>query len=87
MKKYLGQLISIEFDDLKEIFSGFLIDYSEEWILLRKNPVDFVLDGYILLKHKKVKTIHRDEDHELDLDFQYASISAGFSYIVCTQKL
>ena len=44
MKKYLGQLISIEFDDLKEIFSGFLIDYSEEWILLRKNPVDFVLD-------------------------------------------
>ena len=64
MKKNLGQLISIEFDDLKEIFSGFLIDYSEEWILLRKNPVDFVLDGYILLKHKKVKTIHRDEDHE-----------------------
>lgn len=64
MKKYLGQLISIEFDDLKEIFSGFLIDYSEEWILLRKNPVDFVLDGYILLKHKKAKTIHRDEDHE-----------------------
>ena len=64
MKKYLGQLISIEFDDLKEIFSGFLIDYSEEWILLRKNPVDFVLDGYILLKHKKIKTIHRDEDHE-----------------------
>ncbi len=64
MKKYLGQLISIEFDDLKEIFSGFLIDYSEEWILLRKNPVDFILDGFILLKHKKIKNIHRDEEHE-----------------------
>ncbi|MGL2994078.1 hypothetical protein [Flavobacterium sp. TSSA_36] len=64
MKKYLGQLISIEFEDLKEVFTGFLIDYSEEWILLRKNPVDFILDGFMLLKHKKVKTIHRDEDHE-----------------------
>jgi hypothetical protein len=64
MEKNLRQLISIEFEDKKEIFTGFLIDYSDDWILLRNNPVDFIVDGYILLKNKNVKSIHRDEDHE-----------------------
>jgi hypothetical protein len=64
MEKNLRQLISIEFKDKKEIFNGFLIDYSDEWILLRNNPVDFIVDGYVLLKNKNVKSIHRDEDHE-----------------------
>lgn len=64
MEKYLRQLISIEFEDKKEIFTGFLIDYSDDWILLRNNPVDFILDGYVLLKNKNVKNIERDEEHE-----------------------
>lgn len=64
MKKHLGQLISIEFQDLKTIFTGFLIDYSEDWILLRNNPVDFILDGYVLLRNKHVKSVHRDEELE-----------------------
>lgn len=64
MKKHIGQLISIEFQDLKTIFTGFLIDYSEDWILLRNNPVDFILDGYVLLRNKHVKSVHRDEELE-----------------------
>jgi hypothetical protein len=64
MEKYLRQLISIEFEDKKEVFTGFLIDYSDDWILLRNNPVDFIVDGYVLLKNKNVKGVHRDEDHE-----------------------
>ena len=64
MEKHLRQLISIEFEDKKEMFTGFLIDYSDEWILLRNNPVDFIVDGYVLLKNKNIKSIHREEDHE-----------------------
>ncbi|MFT5253455.1 MAG: hypothetical protein ACI87N_002493 [Flavobacteriales bacterium] len=64
MEKYLRQLISIEFEDKKEIFTGFLIDYSDDWILLRNNPVDFIVDGYVLLKNKNVKSIDRDEEHD-----------------------
>jgi hypothetical protein len=64
MEKYLRQLISVEFDDKKEIFTGFLIDYSDEWILLRNNPVDFILDGFVLLKNKNLQSIQRDADHE-----------------------
>lgn len=64
MEKYLRQLISIEFDDKKEIFSGFLIDWTEDWILLKNNPFDFIIDGYTILKNKNVKAIIQDKDHE-----------------------
>ena len=64
MEKYLRQLISIEFDDKKEIFSGFLIDWTEDWILLKNNPVDFIIDGYTILKNKNLKSIIQDKDHE-----------------------
>ncbi|WP_348811412.1 hypothetical protein [Flavobacterium maritimum] len=64
MEKYLRQLISIEFDDKKEIFNGFLIDWTEDWILLKNNPVDFIIDGYTILKNKNVKSIIQDKDHE-----------------------
>lgn len=64
MEKYVRQLISIEFEDKKEIFNGFLIDWTEDWILLKNNPVDFIIDGYTILKNKNVKAIIQDKDHE-----------------------
>ena len=64
MEKYLRQLISIEFEDKKDIFTGFLIDWTEDWILLKNNPVDFIIDGFTILKNKNVKAIIQDKDHE-----------------------
>lgn len=64
MDKYLRQLITIEFDDKKDAFSGFLIDWTEDWILLKNNPVDFIIDGYTILKNKNIKAIIQDKDHE-----------------------
>ncbi|WP_281232215.1 hypothetical protein [Flavobacterium gelatinilyticum] len=62
MEQYLRQLIEIAFLDKKEIFTGFLIDYSDDWILLRNNPVDFVLDGFVILKNKNIESVNRDPD-------------------------
>lgn len=62
MEQYLRQLVEIEFQDKKEIFSGFLIDYSDEWILLRNNPVDFVLDGFVILRNKNIEAVNRNHD-------------------------
>lgn len=64
MEKYLRQLISIVFEDKKEIFTGFLIDYTDDWILIKNNPYDFIIDGYTILKNKNVKSISQDEDYE-----------------------
>jgi hypothetical protein len=64
MEKYIRQLITIQFEDKKESFSGFLIDWTEDWILLKNNPVDFIIDGYTILKNKNIKAIIQDKDHE-----------------------
>ncbi|MFD1602782.1 hypothetical protein ACFSJW_21040 [Flavobacterium artemisiae] len=62
MEQYLRQLVEIEFQDKKEIFTGFLIDYSDDWILLRNNPVDFILDGFVILRNKNIEAVNRDHD-------------------------
>jgi len=66
MEQYLRQLISIAFTDKKEIFTGFLIDYSDDWILLRNNPIDFIIDGFVILRNKNIEAIERDEELEFN---------------------
>lgn len=64
MENYLRQLISITFEDKKDIYTGFLIDFSDEWILLKNNPVDYVLDGYVILRNKNVASIFREPGYD-----------------------
>lgn len=64
MKNHLHKLITVAFKDKKAHFSGFLLDYNEDWILLRYNPVDFILDGYVILKNKNIESISREDDEE-----------------------
>lgn len=61
-KKYIGQLISIKFSDRKGIIYGFVVDYNEDWILMKYNPVDYIIDGYILIRHKNIEGFRRDVD-------------------------
>jgi hypothetical protein len=61
MEKYLRKLISIEFEDRKLISTGFLIDYTDDWILLSNNPVDYIIDGYVILRNKNVRSVSQDE--------------------------
>lgn len=58
-KKYIGQLISISFKDRPTSISGFVIDYNDEWTLLKQNPVDYIIDGYIILRHKNIEGFSR----------------------------
>ncbi|MCG2612004.1 hypothetical protein LZZ90_10845 [Flavobacterium sp. SM15] len=64
MKENIGHLITIEFTDRKETISGFIIDYSERWILLKLNPCDFLIDGYSIVKNKNIKSFIRTEREE-----------------------
>ena len=61
MTEYLNKLISIEFSDRKETESGFLIDFSGDWILLKSNPVDFIIDGYTIIRNKNIEAIYHEE--------------------------
>ncbi len=60
MKKYLGQLISIKFTDRKTAIYGFVVDYNDNWTLLKHNPVDYILDGYLIFRHKNIQGLRRD---------------------------
>jgi hypothetical protein len=53
-KKLTGQLVAIKFTDRKEPIHGFVIDYNDDWTLLKYNPGDYLLDGYIILRHKNI---------------------------------
>jgi hypothetical protein len=64
MNNLKGRFISIKYRDRKEIFSGYLIDYNDEWTLIKYNPVDYVVDGYLLLKSDKILK-YKIEEEEL----------------------
>lgn len=64
MDNFIRQLISITFEDKKDVFTGILIDYSKDWLLLRNNPVDFVIDGFVILRNKKIKSIYREPEYD-----------------------
>lgn len=55
MKKLIGKLVSIKFTDRKAPVYGFVLDYTDDWTLMHHNVVDYVLDGYIILAHKKLE--------------------------------
>ena len=61
MKKLLNKLVIIEFED-KKSEKGILIDYNKDWFLIKTNPVDFVLDGYSIVKNFKVKNIVTNDE-------------------------
>jgi len=56
MKKYIGRLIKLKFKDIDPI-NGILLDYNDDWILIKSNPVDYILDGYFVIRNKNLKSI------------------------------
>ncbi|RZK26046.1 MAG: hypothetical protein EOO43_03895 [Flavobacterium sp.] len=63
-KKYIGQLVSIKYNDRPTPIFGFVIDYNDDWTLLKYNPVDYVIDGYIILRHKNIEGFRRDANEK-----------------------
>ncbi|MBI1185653.1 hypothetical protein GC194_15405 [bacterium] len=62
-KKHIGQIVSFRFGYLssEKIYSGYVVDYNDDWTLLKYNPVDYVRDGYIILRNKCIKGYKRDK--------------------------
>lgn len=63
-KKYIGQLISIKFTDRETPIFGYVIDYNDEWTLMKYNPVDYIIDGFILLRHKNIEGFRRSSEEK-----------------------
>lgn len=59
-KKHIGQLISVKFKDRKIPIYGYVVDYNDDWTLMKYNPVDYIIDGYIIFRHKNIEGFRRD---------------------------
>lgn len=59
-KKHVEQLISVKFTDRKEAIYGYVVDYNNDWTLMKYNPVDYIIDGYIIFAHKNIEGFRRD---------------------------
>ncbi len=63
-KNMVGQLITIRFTDRKEPIRGFVIEQNDEWILMKHNPVQYQIDGCIIVRNKNIKAITRDKEEK-----------------------
>jgi hypothetical protein len=61
MKDLIGKFVSFKYRDRKDIISGFLLDYNEDWTLIKYNVVDYIIDGYRILKSNLILSYKRDE--------------------------
>ena len=62
--KYLKKLISLKFSDRNEIITGLVVDYNEDWTLMKYNTVDYIIDGYIIIRHKNIEGFKRESSEK-----------------------
>ncbi len=58
--KYLKKLVSLKFSDRNEIITGLVVDYNDDWTLMKYNTGDYIIDGYIIVRHKNIEGFKRD---------------------------
>lgn len=63
-KKYIGQVVSIKFTDREHPVCGLVVDYNNEWSLMKYIPVDYVVDGYVLIKHDTIEGYKREKEEK-----------------------
>lgn len=63
MKDFKGQLVRLKFKDMKPI-DGIVIDYDDDWMLLKSNPADYIIDGYAIVKNQSIKDIVRGDEEK-----------------------
>lgn len=94
-KKYTGKLVTVKYTDRPTPISGFVLDYNKDWILLKYNETDYVMDGYKIIRHKNIesftrgtyekfkeKVIKLKKQHIVDFElFELANLNTILSYL------
>jgi small nuclear ribonucleoprotein (snRNP)-like protein len=62
LSEYINKLIQIKLRGRSEKLRGILKSVGKEWLLLEYNPVDFVLDGGVLINRKYLLKVERTKD-------------------------
>lgn len=63
IKDYLNKLVGIRLKGRKKkLIMGIVLAYNDDWLLIKSNTVDYIIDGYQLIKIDKITTVERDEN-------------------------
>jgi hypothetical protein len=57
-----GLMYNFSLKGRKEKIQGIVIDTGIEWIKLKYNPVDFIIDGYKIIRKKYINSFYREKD-------------------------
>lgn len=63
MENLKNKLLTIYMRGL-EPFDGILINFSENWLLIANNSVDFVIDGYLLVNKNRLQKVEKNPKNE-----------------------
>ena len=57
-------MVSVKFTDRKTPIYGYVVDYNDDWTLMKHNSGDYIIDGYIIFRHKNIEGFRRDTDEK-----------------------
>jgi hypothetical protein len=56
-----NKVVTVRFKRTKEKILGIFINSGDDWILIKHIPVDFQVDGYVIIKKQNIREIIADE--------------------------
>jgi hypothetical protein len=62
MKPETNKVFTFKLRGRQELITGIVLDVGEEWIMLRYIPVDYVIDGHILIRKKYINSFWREKE-------------------------
>jgi hypothetical protein len=60
-KKHIRGFMSISYKDKAARYYGYILDYNDDWTLMLSNDRDFMVNGFVILRHKNIKGFRIDE--------------------------
>jgi hypothetical protein len=60
-KKFIGKYFTFKFVGRKFDISGVVLDYNDDWTLIRNCP-DYSLDGFMIFKNEKVEYYYGEKE-------------------------
>jgi hypothetical protein len=61
-QKHIGKLVSLKLKGRKSPIAGLVVAFNEDWVLLQRNVVDYVIDGFVLVRANTIKDLKRGNE-------------------------
>lgn len=64
-EKRMNRFRSIKIRGYKRLESGIFLEGGRKWVILKENPMDFIIDGYLFIRKKHILRQESSDGYEL----------------------